>query len=175
MRDTNYGLKIGKAFKAIITMHQDVRKLLLDCDSLFSHGESIFDNTVTSDLSYSINASWWLAEGVFRYWNIQENYIVGTAVLFFSEDDSFEQPLFIAGRLKYSTSDSGEPLKNICDRWDLWYAVEANEIKFNIQTHLDYPDEEGRIEWLDYIIIPLFNIESFEDVREQFKELGIQV
>jgi len=172
MGELDYGKKIGLAYKAILQMHKDAKKLLIDCDNYFEQ-ESIFGNTVTSSLSYSIQASYWLAQGLFRYWPQDNDITNGATIIFFTEDEKVDQPLFIAGKIRYKLENN--KLSEVCKYWDLWN-VSLNwseELKINSINNLVTPGDEGRIEEITYIIKPLFQINEFKDVKEIFETLKI--
>jgi hypothetical protein len=172
MSELEYGKKIGMSYKAILQMHRDAKKLLVDCDNFFTK-KSIFGNTVTSSLSYSINASYWLAQGLFRYWPKKNNIINGITIVFFADDEKIDQPLFIAGIIKYKLEDN--KLSDVCKFWDLWNAALSWSDKYEIDNiiSLTTPGDEGRIEKMSYIIKPLFQINEFRDVKEIFSKLKI--
>ena len=176
MRNSDYGLKIGEAYNAIAKMHGDIKKLLFDCDSLLDEGKAIYENTVVSDLSYSINASWWFAQYVFRFWDIKKDFVVGVTIPLYG-NKLIKEPILICGKIRYKRSEDGEVnLKHACYRWDLWnaYLFWSGDTKHGSLVRLEMPEKnDDRIEWIEYISHPLFNIESFDDIRNIFAELKI--
>jgi hypothetical protein len=69
--NNDYGKKIAKAFEAIYQLHNDVARLLQDCDGTIGKGKpSIFGSTVTRDLSQAVyNPGRWMPAVLYRYYD----------------------------------------------------------------------------------------------------------
>src|ERR1700722_1838486 len=69
MTTTEYGTKIAGALKAVAQMHAETSRLLVDCDKYIGNGRpSVFGSYATRDLTYHYKATFWMAEGVYRYY-----------------------------------------------------------------------------------------------------------
>jgi len=165
----DYGKKIGKAFEAIYQLHEDASKLLSDCDSVIGKGKApLFGSVITKDLSKAVyDPGKWMPYGVFRYYDASielPGIAEGVLIYFWDEAPKPEEPFLIVGQIKY-VLDTEESVASVCNCWDLWYAFvkwiksrPANEVI----TGLDAGD--GRIEWFKLILVPLFAIQSMEQV-----------
>lgn len=168
---TEYGTKMAGALKAVAQMHSDTSKLLQDCDQEIGKGRpSIFGSYATRDLTYNFQADFWMAEGVYRYYQAGPALVDGVTVAFFhaSEPDdprSDTEPLLLVARIQYATAGDGASSKGNCKEWDIWH------------MYFDWvPDRklgqilsvgragDGRIEWARLIAVPLFSISRIEDV-----------
>lgn len=176
MNTTDYGKKVGQGLKAVAKMHSQVSQLLSDCDRLFPDYTSVFANTVTRDLTYHVSASFWMAEGVYRYWFKEGQSMLGITVIFHPWEGEIEQPLLIAGSLEYQDISS-ENIKEQCEAWALFYSVTdwgPKPTRFNEIIELPDPDEKGAISNMSAIIVPLFWIENIEDIKELYTRLGVK-
>ena len=171
VKENNYGVKIGKAYKAIIQMHDDIKKLLMDCDNYFNL-DVIFDNTVTSGFSYSIRNPVWLAPGVFRYWLLEDSEVFGITIVLHSTEYEIKEPLLILGILDYNKDDVAE-IKDVCNHWDLWNSVLDGTDEFSIGEvkEIDNVTDDGRINNINYYVKPLFELNSFNDVKNCIEKL----
>jgi len=177
MRDTDYGKKMGQALKAVAKMHSQVSQLLSDCDGLFPDYSSVFGNTVTNSLTYHVKARFWMAEGVFRYWFKEGQPLFGVTAMFHPLKGELEQPLLVVGSIGYSDLTS-QNVKERCDAWLLWYAVMdwgPQPCRLGEIIELSEPDEKSAIQSMKMIAVPLFQIESLDDVRSLFEKLGAQL
>lgn len=177
MRDTDYGKKMGQALKAVATMHSQVSRLLSDCDSLFPDYESVFGNIVTSELTYHVKADFWMAEGVYRYWFKQDQSVVGITAMFHQWEGKLEQPLLVVGCIDYLDVTS-QNVRQRCNGWHLWYAAmewSPQPVGLGEVIELSDPDGKGTIQNMKLIIVPLFQIESLDDVSTLFKRIGVEL
>jgi len=176
MRTTDYGKKVGNALKAIAIMHSQVSKLLIDCDGLFPEYESVFGNIATRDLTYNVKANFWMAEGVYRYWIKEANPLIGVTAMFYSSEGRLEQPLLVAGQIQY-LDDNAKTIKELCDPWHLWYGVmdwAQSPSCIGDVIELSNPDGKGTIHYMRLATVPLFNIETLDDVKDLFKRIGVE-
>ena len=177
MRKTDYGKKMGQALKAVAIMHSQVSRLLLDCDSLFPDYESVFINYATRDLTYHVKADFWMAEGVYRYWFQQGQSLLGVTAMFHGLEDKLEQPLFVVGCMDY-LDITPQNVKQRCNEWDLWDAVTdwaPQPPRLGQVIDLSDPDSKGRIQNMRVIVVPLFQIENLDDVKNLFRKLGVEL
>jgi len=176
MKTTDYGKKVGQALKAVAKMHSQVSQLLSDCDGLFPDYQSVFGNTVTGGLTYHVKARFWMAEGVFRYWFKEGQPLLGITAMFHPWEGDLEQPLLVVGYIDYSDITS-QNVKERCDGWSLWYAVmdwSPKPLGHGEVIELSEPDGMGAIQSMKLIAVPLFQIESLDDVTSLFKRLGVE-
>jgi len=176
MKETDYGKKVGRSLAAIAKMHSQTAHLMVDCDKLFPDYKSVFENYGTRDLSYSYNAGFWMAEGIYRYWCREEKSIAGLTVGFYEKKGKLDEPIIIVGAIKYGNFDFQRPKENF-DPWFLWYTVllwQKDGIKYN-QLLTYSPEGDEYIESVDYIIMPLFWIQSLADVQGLFEKCGAEV
>ena len=114
--NTEQGRTIAAALKAITQLHSDTSRLLLDCDKYAGDGRrSVFGNTATRDLTWLARASYWMAEGVYRFYQIEPFMVDAITVTSFKRDEEFE-PLFKVGRIQYTIPANSETdaLKQVC-------------------------------------------------------------
>lgn len=171
--DSDYGLKLGQALRAVARLHADTSKLLLDCDKHIGKGRrSLFGNFVTRDLTYNVKADFWMPEGLFRHYDAGLFLVDSITVTFFmpagsGDPESVPQPLFKAGRIQYARDKAGKEadVKSVCDAWDLWWLFFKGGPKPELQQPLECADVgNGRIAWARYIAVPLISISSIQDV-----------
>ena len=122
-----YGKKLTTALAAVRQLHSDTSKLMVDFDGkMFAAGwSSVFENIATRDLTYSVRAQFWMAEGVYRYYANDGNpgYIEGLTVAFF--DKRAEEPLFLAAEIQYRM-DANKLISTVCRAWDIWHLYFGN-------------------------------------------------
>jgi len=177
MRDTDYGNKVGQALKAVATMHSQVSRLLSDCDGLFPDYESVFGNIVTRELTYHVKADFWMAEGVYRYWFKEGQSVVGITAIFHPWEGKLEQPLLAVGCIDYSDVTS-QNIRERCNGWHLWSAMmewSPQPVRLGEVIELSDPDSKGTIQNIKLIAVPLFQIESLDDVSTLFKGIGVEL
>jgi hypothetical protein len=180
---TEYGIKIAAALKAIVQMHSDTSRLLVDCDKHIGKGRpSVFGSYATRDLTYSYKASFWMAEGVYRYYPSGPNVMDGITVVYHSalpstDPRSETEPMLLVGRIQYSSASIVNPsesgaLKGKCDEWDLWnlyFAWCKRECGKVVECQLV---DNGRIEWGRLIAVPLFSVDNIEVVVRLVDEVA---
>jgi hypothetical protein len=155
---TEQGQKIAGALRAVIKMHSDTSKLLIDCDKHIGEGrKSIFGNYATRDLTWKVAASFWMAEGVSRCYEAGPSLVDSIAATFFHESREIE-PLLKVGRIAYRPDAT-------CDIWDLWHLFFDPLEHQGLETILHRADAvKGRIAEAHLIAVPLFSISKIEDV-----------
>jgi hypothetical protein len=174
---TEYGKQITCALKAVAQMHSDTSRLLIDCDKHIGKGRpSVFGSYATRDLTYNYKADFWMAEGVYRYYPAGVNAVDGVTVAFIysgspTDPRSDTEPLFLVGHVQYSEQSGGGSsapgtTKGRCEEWDLWrlyFEWSSRELGSVLQFGaLD----DGRIASARVIAVPLFSIDSIEQVLE---------
>jgi len=174
------GQSISAALKAVANFHSDTSKLLIDCDKYIGNSRrSVFGNYATKDLSYHVKASFWMPEGMFRYYEAGPSLVDGVCVTFFNPaallNPKFEtEPVFKAARIQYrtaetstqSSSDSSEALKTVCDGWDIWSLFFKHHQERPLGQVLEFADiDQGRIKWARLIAVPLLSITRIDDAR----------
>src|ERR1019366_83724 len=121
--DSDYGVKLGQALRAVARLHAVTSKLLLDCDKYIRKGRrSLFGNYVTRDLTYNVKADFWMPEGVYRHYDAGQLTVDSVTVTFFlppgaGDPDSVPQPLFQVGQTQYSPVNAGKgaDVKSVCN------------------------------------------------------------
>jgi hypothetical protein len=177
MRETTYGKKMGQVLKAVASMHSQVSQLLSDCDGLFATYESVFASTATSDLTYNVKAKFWMAQGVFRYWFKEGQPVAGITIIFHPWEGEIEQPLLVVGGIEY-LSVSSENVREVCNRWDLWNLAMVWALKplnMGEVISLTRPDSKRTIEQMKAVVVPLFHVESLDDVKTLFAQTGVEL
>jgi hypothetical protein len=168
---TEYGVKVGAALKAVLQLHTDTSKLLVDFDKKMSGYSSVFGNFATSELTYHVRAEGWMASGVYRYYTKDKmpGLVDGIMVCFL--DSRLEEPMLLVAELKYHL-ESGADIRQVCKPWDIWYlyfdwssSTGDQEIIANADT------DHGRIEWSKVKAVPLYTIHQIEDVKEILDEV----
>lgn len=155
------------AVRAVARMHGDTSKLLLDCDKHIGKGRpSIFGNFATKELTYNVQAEYWMACGVYRFYLAAHNSVEAVTVAFW--DESTAEPMFLLSQIQYRSDSALEDgltaIKEVCDGWDVWYLYFDGGER-TPDTVLTYENiDDGRIESARLIAVPLFSIASIEQV-----------
>ena len=157
-----YGKKIGSALKAVAQLHSDTSKLLVDLDGRMEQGwSSVFENYVTRDLTYSVRANHWMAEGVYRYYMHEQYFGVADGLTVPFLEKTLDQPLLIVARITYNLGE-GNDLKAVCQPWDIWGMYFAQKEIGRLVTLESWDNE--RVSWARLFAIPLFDVNRVEDV-----------
>lgn len=180
---TEYGMRISGALKAIVQLHSDTSRLLVDCDKHLGKGRpSVFGSYATRDLTYHYKAEFWMAEGVYRYYPAGPNAVDGITVAFHYAGapsvDPETEPLLLIARIQYSslpdtTPPGSAPVKGRCEEWDVWnlYFVWGRNRQFGKVLEYESVDN-GRISWARLIAVPLYTVDSIELVVRLADEVG---
>jgi hypothetical protein len=162
-----YGKTVGEALKVVRQLHWDTMRLFTDFDGLMAGWKCVFGNIVTSAISSSLSAGFWMAEGVFRYYvsPSEQGAVHGLTVAF---EDSLkrrvDKPLLLAAQIAYQIGPSQE-ITTVCQHWDIWELFfeksAKRELGHVIAFHDPYP---GRIARAHLIAVPLYSLDSVEDV-----------
>jgi hypothetical protein len=168
---TEYGQKIQGALNAVVQLHKDTSKLLVDFDKQMLGYSSVFGNFATSELTYHVKAEGWLASGVYRYYTKEgmPGLINGIMVPFL--DPRLTEPMLVVADLKYHIQ-AGIDIKQVCKPWDIWYLYldwSGSTSEGEIVTHVDA--DNGRIERSRLKAVPLFTIRKIEDVKGLLDEV----
>jgi hypothetical protein len=165
--EDEYGILINGAIRAVIRMHGDTSRLLLDCDKAIGKGRpSVFGSTATKELTYSVQAECWMASAVFRYYLAGSNRVEAVTVSFW--EGSTPEPMFLLSQIQYrgdnALKDELAGIKGTCDGWDVWRLY----FKWGERTPdvvLTYDNVDGgRIESACLIAVPLYSINSIDQV-----------
>src|SRR5580698_3737311 len=100
----DYGKQMAMALKAVLKMHSDSSKLLLDLDRTMQGYRSLFDNIATTNLSYDVKRGKYMADGLFRHYvrDNDELEVRAVNICFCDENDhNFMEPIFVAAHLSY--------------------------------------------------------------------------
>lgn len=176
---TDHGQKLAGALRAVRNLHSDTSKLLVDCDKHIGGGrDSVFGSYATKDLTWSVNASSWMAEGVYRYYKAGPRLVDGVTVTFWNTELEIE-PLLKVARIEYAGVESEHTsaikeraIKDLCKEWDIWslffYYAESQDL----DKVLVFDDlEEERIGWARLITVPLVTITRIEDVGDLMRRV----
>ena len=168
---TEYGEKVGAALKAVVQLHIDTSKLLVDFDKKMLGYTSVFANVATSELTYHVRAEGWIASGVYRYYAKAEQPGLIDAITVCFLDPRLTEPLLVVAELKYHL-ESGADIKQICKPWDLWslyfdWCSGAGEQQIIATKDAD----NGRIEWAKLKAVPLYTIQQIADVKQILDEV----
>jgi hypothetical protein len=158
-----YGVLIDGAVRAIARMHGDTSKLLIDCDKRIGNGRlSVFGNYATRDLKYNVQADYWMAAAVYRYYLAHPNCVEAVTVSFLEE--STAEPMLLLAQIQYSSINALKEIKELCNEWDVWnlYFAWGETIPDVVHTYENI--DGGRIESAKLIAVPLFSIASIEQV-----------
>jgi len=97
--------------------------------------------------------------------------------MFHGLEDKLEQPLFVVGCMDY-LDITPQNVKQRCNEWDLWDAVTdwaPQPPRLGQVIDLSDPDSKGRIQNMRVIVVPLFQIENLDDVKNLFRKLGVEL
>ena len=172
---TNYGKKIGNALQAVRRMHSDASRLLQDCDGTIGKGRaSIYRSSATRDLTHSVRANHYMAEGLYRLYDAADEdpgLVEGVSVYFFDEDRLVDEPVLIVGQIKYH-AEPDSPIKASSKEWDLWDAffTWSDQRVFN-EVLVALLDDNGRIERVTLIAVPLYSVDNMNVVESLMKRV----
>ncbi len=96
---------MGIALKAVLQMHSDASKLLIDLDTAMQGYKSVFGNVATANLTYDVKSGMYMADGLFRHYTKgdDESQVRAVNLCFFDKKDPhLDEPLFVAAHLAYS-------------------------------------------------------------------------
>jgi hypothetical protein len=160
-----YGKKLTAALAAVRRLHSDTSKLMVDFDGkMIADGwSSVFDNTATGELTYSVKAQFWMAQAVWRYYakDGSPGYVEGLTVVFFRERT--EEPLFLVAQVQYHLGPK-ELVSSVCRVWDIWYLYFKHTDKRDLEAVNTFRDiENGRIEKAAVLAVPLLSIKTLAD------------
>lgn len=163
--ETEQGQKLEGALRAVAQMHSDTSRLLIDCDKYIGGTRrSVFGNSVTDNLSHSVPADFWMAEGVYRFYEVDPPLLFDVITVAFLGGRKSE-PLLLVGRIRYAP---GQLFKN----WDLWSLYFAWGQEQRTGEILEYSDVGAhRITWGRLVAVPLFSIKRIEDVQELMRRV----
>lgn len=173
MRD-GYGLLVANALVAVQQLHDDVSRLLQDCDGVIGKGKaSRFANAVTQDLSALLRADYWMAEAVFCYYyeaDGADGVVDAVTACFFDAENRIPEPFLLVGQVKYRVEANAQiPAK--CQGWDLrhgyfgWWPNRTPGM-----AHAGRRDDD-RVEWFKVVGVPLFSVRSVAHVGELLAEV----
>ena len=173
----SYGKKVGSALSAIRAMHSDVSRLFQDCDGTIGKGRpSVFTNYVTRDLTWSLNGPYWMADGVYRYYDASDRgpgVATGLTAYFLDEKSLSQEPLLLVGEIGYRFEGKSS-LKGVCKEWDLWDAFFEWSTPFSLVTVLTpQPRDVDRISWVKVIGVPLYSITGMSDVENLMAQVDV--
>lgn len=171
----DYGRKVGTALEAVRRLHADTSRLLRDCDATIGSGrESVFRSEVTKDLTWHVQTEFWMAEGVYRYYEDKAapapGVVEALTVCFFDVRGRVPEPFLLVGRFRYRV-DPATGARAECKGWDLWYSYLdwwADRSPGVVQTLVN-PDD--RIERVSLVGVPLYDINSLGDVERLFEQV----
>lgn len=112
-----------------------------------------------------------MAEAVYRYYHSDDQQaqgrIEGITVSFFDYQRRVEEPLLIVAELQYHVEGEESQIKSVCKGWDIWYAF----LDWSENRQLDVilagrNIDNGRIEWFKVVAVPLYSIQSMQDVEK---------
>lgn len=177
-----YGKKIGNALRAIQRLYAETSRLLQDCDKVIGKGRKPFPggNVVTSDISKTLQAKFWMAECVYRWYQCKEKGVIeGITVAFLVKDGMLpDQPMLIAGQAKYRPK-RGTTLEESWNPCDLWWAylsakdAQPGEVTTTEQLLGEFVDDEdnAKIERIKFVAVPLYSIRCVEDVVKRLDQV----
>lgn len=166
----SYGKKIAMALRAVRQLHGDTSKLLVDYDKTrIAEGcYSVFKN-VTQELSYSVNAPYWMAQYVYRYYAKKSTpgLVEGLTVCFFREN--IDEPILATAQIQYRLAGDTLP----CDAWDIWYLFfePPGECKPLGKVHTCHRFVRDTVDWGKVLASPLFSIRRIEDVEQMLEQV----
>ena len=170
---TEYGEKVGAALRAVLQLHIDTSKLLVDFDKKMLGYSSVFGNFATSELTYHVRAEGWMASGVYRYYTKDEKPGLVDGIMACFLDARLTEPLLLVAELKYHI-ESGADIRQICKPWDIWYLFFDWSSGTNEEEVITNKDvDHGRIEWSRLKAVPLYTIHEIENVKRFLDEVRV--
>jgi hypothetical protein len=165
----NYGTQMTTAIKAVLQMHSDASKLLLDLDKTMQGYQTLFGSIATINLSWDVKTGKYMADGLFRHYvrKDDETQVRAVNICFFDVNDlSFEEPILVAAHISYFSVAKNMPEKSK-RAWDPWTAFASwnQEKVFNKRIVLDGPLKGGAIQSVILTATPLFSIHNQETVK----------
>ncbi|MBI2193895.1 MAG: hypothetical protein HYU36_18110 [Planctomycetes bacterium] len=173
--EDDYGIRIGKAFRAIDQLHNEIRHLFRDCDRLHSpEWESVFATKITRDVGENLDAGTWMPEGVYRYYYRKAeppDCVESVMICFFDrrEQRRFAEPLLLVARFYYNMQIGA--VAEVCRAWDTWNAffhwVEAEKhgYPYPWREVISSDYDSKRITASYMLAVPLFEVTCSNDIR----------
>ncbi len=176
MLSTEYGRKLGQAFKAVRKLHEQTAQLLRDCDREMVQRD--YDvaagQEVSRPTSRKIDKPEWIVDLLYRAYSSKRGWngrLLNVTVVFFAEDE-VPEPLLFVGMIQYRDTD-GKNLKdfdvNALHMYD--NTGDWEEILESLGSVRKRPGESGGVDWSVFIVRPLLSIQKFEDVREMINRV----
>jgi hypothetical protein len=181
----DYGQRVGQAFQAVCQVFEDTSRLLQDCDGTIGKGRSsLFGNVIIERLSRAIyEPLYWMVSNAVRCYDAGDQLpglVEAINVYFWDKPPQHDEPLLLLGRIKYLVS-ADTPVKSVARWWDLWHAgfkwggaLRLGEV-VPLPGQALPPEDEGRIEWLKMLAVPLFSVSSIAEVErlmERVRQAG---
>jgi len=169
-----YGKKITLALQAVRQLHGDTSKLLVDYDKRrYAEGcYSVFENVATRDLTYNVNAEYWMAQAVYRYYanDAKPGLVEGVTVCFFQ--GKIDEPILLAAQIQYQPAPN-KLLKEQCMAWDVWdlFFEPRGERKPLRSVYSCRSFARDNLQWGKVLAAPLFSIKRVEQVEEMMDEV----
>jgi len=134
---TELGTKLNSVIRAMMELHEDASRLLVDLDKkmLLAKYDRIGGNTVASGFSYDLNNSAYMARSLVIRWQERSDPLnVCIANLIFHDDggENFEEPVLMLSALIYR-----KPVAPADVNWDGWTAWSKSGKAFGIPTNVD--------------------------------------
>jgi len=173
----NYGENITRAMRAVLQMHADSSKLLLDLDREMMDYVSLYDNIATANLSYDVKSKRFMAEGLFRHYvrAKTDTEVIAVNILFFDEGikTAFSEPLFVASKLSYlnTTGSSSERQSRFWNPWQALTDWSHGEALKGV-VHLSEIKKSGEVQSATVRAVPLFGISSIEQAMYVMREVA---
>jgi hypothetical protein len=172
----DYGKKINQALKAVRQMHADVSKLLVDADGTIGKGKIAVFSNATRDLTVGVQAKTWMAWFVYRYYAAPDATEAGmvdaVTVWFFDHQSPIDEPLLLLGQIGYDL-ELGQQVRAVCQEFDLVYAFSSWSSRRALGEILTgaQPAQKQTVEWFKVIAVPLFSVNSTEDVTRLMEQV----
>ena len=170
----DYGKKVTMALHAVRRLHSDTSKLLVDCDKKrYAEGcYSVFENVATRDLTYNVNAEYWMAQAVYRYYanDAKPGLVEALTVCFF--DERIDEPILLTAQFQYQVA-ANELVKDLCAAWDAWdlFFEPPGERKPLGKVHICRKFPRQTLQWGKVLAAPLYSIQRIEDVEQMVQEV----
>jgi hypothetical protein len=167
---TEYGEKVALALRAVLQLHSDTSKFLVDYDNMrVGLGwNSVFGNVATSSISTTVRAEWWMAEGVYRYYVKAPavDLVEGLLVSFFHVPQKSKEPLLLVAQIKYQAA-ADSSIRDVCKQWEIWELYYKRNDRQELEKVIAFGSlDDGRIEWARVLAVPLYSIKRVEDAEQ---------
>lgn len=172
--EADYGKQVGKAFEAVYQLHKDVSRLLADCIGVLGKGRKTphWPYVFLGVSGSAHDTEKWMPFATRRYFtggDLPPSAAEFVLAYFWSPLPYPQEPLLVVGRVTYHPTESAEIKPDFYDAWTLAFEQGGPLAVGEVTRHV--LSEHERIASADVLAVPLFSINSVDDVLKHMEEV----